>query len=297
MAEVKKKFIIRNQSETGTWETLYPQTTAEQVITDPTKLFVTQAQIDSWDAKAGSSDTTTAINTAKEYTDTQLAALIDNAPAALDTLAELATALTAHETEYDALLEVVGLKATAADLTAHINNKANPHAVTKAQVGLSNVDNTSDLLKPVSTATQAALSGKVDTATLTAHTADKANPHGVTKAQVGLGNVDNTTDLLKPVSTATQTALNGKVDTATLTAHTGNTANPHGVTKAQVGLGSVDNTADLAKPISTATQTALNAKAATTYVDNAVKAIPAVTVGTTAPTAPKNGDIWYEILV
>lgn len=42
----------------------------------------------------------------------------------------------------------------------HIANKSNPHEVTKAQVGLDNVDNTSDLNKPISTATQTALNGK-----------------------------------------------------------------------------------------------------------------------------------------
>lgn len=48
------------------------------------------------------------------------------------------------------------------DLTSHTNNKSNPHQVTKAQVGLGNVDNTSDANKPVSTAQQTALNGKVD---------------------------------------------------------------------------------------------------------------------------------------
>lgn len=46
------------------------------------------------------------------------------------------------------------------NLTTHINNKANPHQVTKEQVGLSNVDNTSDANKPISTATQNALNDK-----------------------------------------------------------------------------------------------------------------------------------------
>lgn len=48
------------------------------------------------------------------------------------------------------------------DLATHIANKNNPHQVTKAQVGLGNCDNTSDLDKPISTATQAALDGKVN---------------------------------------------------------------------------------------------------------------------------------------
>lgn len=47
-------------------------------------------------------------------------------------------------------------------VTAHTSNTSNPHNVTAAQVGLGNVDNTSDADKPVSTAQQAALDGKVD---------------------------------------------------------------------------------------------------------------------------------------
>ena len=46
----------------------------------------------------------------------------------------------------------------------HLLNKSNPHEVTKTQVGLENVDNTSDLDKPISTATQTALDGKVSKA-------------------------------------------------------------------------------------------------------------------------------------
>ena len=48
---------------------------------------------------------------------------------------------------------------------AHTDNISNPHGVTKAQVGLSNADNTSDLNKPVSTAQLAALNAKVDKVT------------------------------------------------------------------------------------------------------------------------------------
>jgi len=42
-------------------------------------------------------------------------------------------------------------------LTAHTGNTNNPHSVTKAQVGLGNIDNTSDEGKPISNATQTAL--------------------------------------------------------------------------------------------------------------------------------------------
>lgn len=51
-------------------------------------------------------------------------------------------------------------KATQTNLETHINNKSNPHEVNKDQVGLGNVDNTSDANKPISTATQNALNSK-----------------------------------------------------------------------------------------------------------------------------------------
>ncbi len=107
-------------------------------------------------------------------------------------------------------------KAAAADLTSHTSNVSNPHSVTKAQVGLSNVDNTSDANKPVSTA-QATADAAVATAAssaLTTHTSNTSNPHSVTKAQVGLGSVDNTSDAAKPISTLTQAALDLKAPLA-----------------------------------------------------------------------------------
>lgn len=66
--------------------------------------------------------------------------------------------------------------------------------IVKSEVGLGNVDNTSDAAKPVSTATQTELNAKANSA--------------------DFSNVDNTSDADKPVSTATQTALNAKADTS-----------------------------------------------------------------------------------
>lgn len=63
----------------------------------------------------------------------------------------------------------------------------NPHGVTKTQLGLSNVDNTSDADKPISDAAQAALDL--------------------------LDNVDNTSDADKPISDATQVALDSVAET------------------------------------------------------------------------------------
>lgn len=53
------------------------------------------------------------------------------------------------------------LKGIGTRLIQHISNINNPHKVTKEQVGLDKVDNTSDLDKPISKATQAALDQKI----------------------------------------------------------------------------------------------------------------------------------------
>ena len=68
--------------------------------------------------------------------------------------------LSGYATDSD-LSSGLATKANESDLTAHITNTSNPHSVTKAQVGLGNVDNTSDANKPISTATQTALDAKV----------------------------------------------------------------------------------------------------------------------------------------
>jgi hypothetical protein len=85
----------------------------------------------------------------------------------------------------------------------------------KAAVGLSNVDNTSDANKPISSATQTALNGKENTIAATTsadyYRGDKTFAT-LNKTAVGLGNVDNTSDANKPVSTAQQTALDGKTN-------------------------------------------------------------------------------------
>lgn len=79
-----------------------------------------------------------------------------------------------------------------AKVDSHIGNKSNPHGVTKAQVGLGNVNNTSDADKPVSTAQATAIADAKAAGTnaqthLTTHMQDKSNPHGVTRDQLGLG--------------------------------------------------------------------------------------------------------------
>ena len=79
-----------------------------------------------------------------------------------------------------------------AKVDSHIGNKSNPHGVTKAQVGLGNVNNTSDADKPVSTAQDTAIADAKAAGTnaqtnLTTHMQNMSNPHGVTRDQLGMG--------------------------------------------------------------------------------------------------------------
>lgn len=81
------------------------------------------------------------------------------------------------------------------NLSDHISNEQNPHNVTKAQIGLGNVDNTSDMDKPVSTAQQNTL----DTALSTHNTSDSSHNDmrllisGLTARLNALADSDDTT--------------------------------------------------------------------------------------------------------
>ena len=154
-------------------------------------------------------------------------------------------------------------------------------SVTKGDVGLGNVDNTSDANKPLSTAATTALGDKVDKNTsitgatktkvtydakglvtggadaTTADVAASTDKRYVTDADLTkLGNTSGT-------NTGDQTigSLGAVPDSRTVNGHA-LTADVT-VTKGDVGLGNVDNTSDANKPISTATSTALSGKEAT----------------------------------
>lgn len=153
----------------------------------------------------------------------------------------------------------------------HIANKSNPHSVTKAQVGLSNVQNvsTNDQTPTYTVASSDAnltsgekLSiafGKIAKAvsSLISHIANTNNPHSVTKSQVGLGNVPNlSTNNQTPTYTVatsdtdlssgeTLSTAFGKIAKAvnSLINHITNKNNPHNTTASHIGLGNVPNVA------------------------------------------------------
>ena len=184
--------------------------------------------------------------------------------------------------------------AAAAAPVQSVAGKTGVVTLVKADVGLSNVDNTSDLDKPISTATQSALNLKAD---LVGGVIPNSQLPSLAISEY-LGSVN---------SQAAMLALTGQRGDWCIRTDTGSTwvittdggsllsdwtqlatpadavASVNGYTgtvvlgKVDVGLGNVDNTSDLSKPVSTATQTALNLKANL--------ASPALTGTPTAPTA------------
>jgi hypothetical protein len=166
----------------------------------------------------------------------------------------------------------------------------NPHGTTKEDVSLGNVDNTSDLNKPISNATQTALNikadldvnGKVLSSQLPSYVDDVIEGTLATFPTTGESGkiyVDVATNISYRwsgsvyVEISPSIALGETASTAyrgdrgkTAYDHSQTTGNPHGTTKANIGLGSVDNTSDLDKPISTAGLAALNTKLGTSNI-------------------------------
>lgn len=104
---------------------------------------------------------------------------------------------TELKTYVDDLIADTGSDVTALEtkVNNHIANKSNPHVVTKTQVGLGNVNNTSDANKPVSTAQATAIAdakaaGTAAQTSINSHAGRKDNPHVVTRAQLSLATTD-----------------------------------------------------------------------------------------------------------
>ena len=132
-------------------------------------------------------------------------------------------------------------------LTNHKNDKDNPHGVTKTQVGLGNVDNTSDLDKPISNAQKTVNAGFE-------HNFEQLNSNIDTLGKGLNERIDVTNSNLTALRESTESALSNQQESindidSTLNSHIANQSNPHNVTKAQVGLDKVDNTADNEKTV------------------------------------------------
>lgn len=130
---------------------------------------------------------TDAINNAKNEVlttvDQQIDSLVNQLSSLINRFDTLINRFDTLDTQLNDLLD---------RFSEHVNDKNNPHKVTKAQIGLSNVNNTSDMQKPVSTLQTAAISNARAEAITTAetllnnHANRRDNPHVVTRAQLGL---------------------------------------------------------------------------------------------------------------
>ena len=144
----------------------------------------------------------------------------------------------------------------------------------KAAVGLGNVDNTSDLAKPISTATATALAGKADLVggkvpssqldrlsigeTLTAATQSAMLALDANPGDVAIRTDDDTLWMLKKAPAGTlgnwwdlTAALSGVAGVTSINSMTGTVT----LGKSDIGLGNVDNTSDATKNSATATLT------------------------------------------
>lgn len=144
------------------WEITLPSASAEQAGTISADMF---NKLNS----GLNGDITNALNEAKAYTDA--------AKTALEKLIQ----------DSDKIIKK--------SLDAHIGNKSNPHNVTKAQIGLGNVQNLAPADMPVSTAQAASIADAKAAGTkaqtdLSTHANRKDNPHNVTRAQLGLATTD-----------------------------------------------------------------------------------------------------------
>lgn len=149
--------------------------------------------------------------------------------------------------------------------------------VSKAMVGLGNVDNTSDLNKPISTATQTALNLKVDESRegqangIATLGADAKVPASQLPSYVddvveyanlaGFPGTGETGKIYVALDTNKAYRWSGSAYIYITSGAVDSVAGKTGVVtlvKADVGLSNVDNTSDVNKPISTAVQTYFN---------------------------------------
>lgn len=99
------------------------------------------------------------------------------------------------------------ISAVQSNLTTHITNKQNPHSVTKAQVGLGNVDNTSDADKPVSTAVQAELDKKTNSAITDIDFADSTADDAIMTVGLANGIITSEKNVTLPKASSTSAGI------------------------------------------------------------------------------------------
>ena len=143
-----------------------------------------------------------------------------------------------------------------------VNGNTGAVVLVKGDLGLGNVDNTTDLAKPISTATQTELTrieDKVNVNTTEIGKNTTAIGNNATAITTNAGNIStNTTNIGTNTTAIGDNTTNIGLVITGLSNHEADVTNPHTVTATQIGLDQVDNTSDVDKPVSTAQQTAID---------------------------------------
>lgn len=219
-----------------------------------------------------STATSEILTSANTYTDNKIADLINGAPTTLDTLGEIATAMEDNADVVSAIETSIGTKANASDLTVHVGNTSNPHGVTKAQLGLGNVENKSsatireeltkanvtDALGYTPPTTNTTYSAATTSAAGLMSAADKTKLDGIATGAdkttlSGLGITATATELnyVDGVTSNIQTQLNGKAASSHGTHVTFTTTVPKVAGTAAVGTATTVSRSDHVHPVQT----------------------------------------------
>ena len=144
--------------------------TTHEAAADPHAQYLTTTEANSVYEQIGAASL--AQTAAAAYTDTAISNLVNSAPTTLNTLKELSDALGGDAAFATTVTNSIAAKAPLASPTF----TGTVSGINKSMVGLGNVDNTTDALKPISTATQTALDLKLSSATASTTYAPIASP-------------------------------------------------------------------------------------------------------------------------
>ncbi len=224
----------------GYTDIVHPETSADVVIESATKRFVSDTDKANWNAKetpAGARAKVDAhanlTNNPHSVTKSQVGlGSVSNYGLATQAEAEAGTSSAKYMTPLRTKQAINVLQAVKS-----VASKTGTVTLTKGDVGLSNVDNTSDMDKPISTAVQTALNGKVDNSRVLTDVPSNAKFTDTTYSEISTSEINaGTSSTLRTISGRRIKYILDKVQGWI-----------NALTKADIGLGNVDNVKQASK--------------------------------------------------